>query len=179
VAISTTSRKRSRDIARDGSREHWSGGTWVYYDIVTNPGAAAGSQHRDIITQPDSDLEFLYGSWFNGDAQARNFRIWIETENDNDEIITEIANSSLGGNARGNFPWAEDTNTVGIAAGARILLGGGMIFHGAGTSISANEETIMAVVFRLRGVKPTVRYTLFAAGATEEDNVEVVVNRVY
>lgn len=151
----------------DGS--YWDGALWIYQADVTNGAGGAGVQSYTVTTVAGSEMELLYGEFFNGDTLGVVLTVTID---DGTNELIELMSLTADAASRHSFPHS-DTPAVGgthLSSGSRIFLGGGMRIVGSTASVAASQDTAFALVCRIRGAVPTV---VEAGASTPTINVNV------
>ncbi len=136
------------------SEGYWDGALWVYHADITNDAMDAATQSYEIVPGAGNELEVLYGSLFNGDTTDR--QATLRFEDDADNVLARAWSRTLTAASAGQFPYAEDDFTTGVAAGGRYILSGTMVLHAEVAAVAVLQDSALGLVCRIRGGVPTV-----------------------
>lgn len=137
------------------SEDYWDGGTWVYHASITNDAMDAATQTYTIVPGAGNEMEILYGQIFNGDTVARS--IVVSIEDNGNELARLIALAAAAASFH-SFPASDDpaVASTDLSAGSRLIVSGTMQFVGLVASVAVSQDSLFAVVARIRGGLPTV-----------------------
>ncbi len=133
----------------------WEGALFFYQATVTNGAGGAGVQSYTVTTGVGSEMELLYGEFFNGDTAGVALTVAIDDgTNEGGELMAVTADAA----SRHSFPHSDIADAAGthISAGVRIFLGGGMRLVATTASVAASQDTAFSFTARIRGAVPTV-----------------------
>ncbi len=136
-------------------KEYWAGATFVYQASVTNGAGGAGIHSYTFTLGAGSEMEVLYGEFFNGDTAGVVLGVTID---DGTNELAELLSVTADAASRHSFPHSDVAAVAGthLSAGSRIFLAGGMRLVALSGSVAASQDTAFALVARIRGERPAV-----------------------